>query len=189
MNASDPEKNFWGDINVPFALSGIPGRMTRTMGYGPSRDNNEPIVDIRPRVEASGEEEDACPFGQVFLDDTQWKIRGGPLVAGEDVYAIDDEDFSVGSDIDTLYWIEVSFEANADIAAERLFGGILSSSTPAWNSGASYPDQTVPTGADPTGEAIIPIGRLIVTDGVPSFSPARGCGTITVSHCPGSVTH
>ena len=117
-------------------------------------------------------------------------IRGGVVYAGPNVYSIDPFEINLSIARDDLVWLRVAIEANA--ADGVLLPGIESSTTPTWNTGSSYPPQNVPTADDPSGTAIIALGRLVVdtsggTPGTASFTP-ESCGPATVNHCPGTLS-
>ncbi len=126
-------------------------------------------------------------FCEIFEDDGDWYIRGGAITAGADSHQIDDFQFSVATDADYLVWIDIDVVANT--ADDVLLPGLESSSGAAIVTGASYPDADIPEAPTGNGTAIIPLGRMVIVDGVPTFSPAGNCSPIQVGHCPGSLTY
>jgi len=132
-----------------------------------------------------------CIFGQIVpvpdTDPQEYAMRGGIIHCGVNNWNIADETIDTSSDLDTLIWIAVSCTVNTDDDGELLLPGIDTGTEPTvWSSGASYPANTPPTVAAPTATVILPIGRLIVADGVASLT-ASGCGNFTITHCAGTV--
>ena len=159
------------------------------MRYGPRKDNNEPVVDILAEPGVVGPAPEECPFGSIWLDGAQWKIRGGVVIVGGTPYDFADVNFTPAGTNVTLCWVSAAFEANS--ADGRLFSGIESSTAPTFGSGtvaAGYPAPTIPTNIDPSGVAIIPLGRLVVDAGTPTFVSSGICGYISVGHCPGTIS-
>jgi hypothetical protein len=96
--------------------------------------------------------------------------------------------FPLGTDGEFLIWIEVGVTCNSE--DDLPLPGLLTSTEPTWETGTlagGYPDTIQPDGTTPTGTAIIAIGTLTVTDGLPSWEPA-GCGNITLGYCPTNIS-
>ena len=155
--------------------------------YGPRKDNNEPIVEITPRPVEGGEATSTCGFGSIYREDGDWYLRGGVVSAGPDNHEIDDQTFSVGTDLEHYLWLSMDITANT--ADGVLLPGIESSVAPTLPipNGAAYPSSGIPTAAAPTKTIIIPLGLLTIEDGVPSYRHDGECSPITVSHCPGQI--
>ena len=138
-----------------------------------------------------------CPFGQITTwvegagDEAATKtgIKGGVVYAGDKVWNVSNKELNLEATGTFLVWLEISVTANVE--DEVLLPGLKTSTEPVWkqvgSSGGNYPDQTIPTAPAGTGKAIVAIGLLTIKDGVAKLSPT-GCGTIYVSHCPGSLT-
>jgi hypothetical protein len=140
---------------------------------------------------SSGGGSNFCIFGELVTvpdsDPPEQAIRGGIIHCATNNWFIADEVVSTATDYDLLVWISVACVVNTDDDGELLLPDIASGTEPTtWGSGASYPANTAPTVAAPTATVILPIGRLIVADGVASFVPS-GCGNFTVTHCAGTV--
>ena len=134
-----------------------------------------------------------CPFGQIitWTEDEQSKtgIRGGVVYAGDKVWNVPDMELNLEADGTFLVWLEIGVTANTE--DDVLLPGLETSTEPEWQQVGSddgdYPDQEIPEAPEGTGKAIVAIGLLTIKDGAAKLSPA-GCGTIYVSHCPGSLT-
>lgn len=138
--------------------------------------------------EESTESGGSCQFGSAYQEGEQWYLRGGALTCGPDNYDVPDQTFTAPAEgASFLAWVEVDFEANEEDGV--LLPGILSSSAPQWDNGSAYPDNTVPTSADPTGKCIIPVGRVSTTSGVTSLASTGICNPVVIAHCPGSVSY
>jgi hypothetical protein len=132
-----------------------------------------------------------CIFGETVLvpdtDPQEYAFRGGIIHCGPNNWFVPDEPIDTSSDLDTLIWIAVDCTVNTDDDGEILLPGVETGTEPtSWSSGASYPDNSAPTASSPAATVILPIGRLIVADGIPRLVPA-GCGNFTVTHCAGTV--
>lgn len=171
----------------PFSSVPDPGHTLTQMGYGPFKDNNDPIVESRRRLtEGGGSSETLCQFGQVFDDGGTYKLRGGTVYAGPAIHSI--AHYAVPT-VDGTYklWLAVTAEANE--ADGVLLPGIASSSAAVIDDGVSYPSNFVPTVADPDGDAIVALGELVVsgTGTVFDFTAARSsCGAVVLGYCPGN---
>lgn len=138
-----------------------------------------------------------CPFGSIVsVPDTspvQKVILGGPVICGDDNYTVADYPIDLYSEVDTLLWLEVTFDVATDEDAQIFLPGIAASTgISGWLSGSSYPDNETPTDpADPAGKIILPIGNLVVTipEGATRGNAAfynTGCGPFRVNFCPPS---
>ena len=134
-----------------------------------------------------------CPFGQIVTwveeETVKTGIRGGVVYAGDKVWNVSNKELNLEATGTYLIWLEIGVKANVE--DEVLLPGLKTSTEPEWkqvgSSGGNYPSQTIPTAPAGTGKMIVAIGLLTITDGVAKLSPA-GCGTIQVTHCPGSLT-
>ena len=134
-----------------------------------------------------------CPFGQIvtWVEDETAKtgIRGGVVYAGDKVWNVPNKELNLEATGTFLVWLEIGVTAN--VGDGVLLPGLQTSTTPEWkqvgSDGGNYPDQTIPTAPAGTGKAVVAIGLLTIADGAATLSPA-GCGTIHVTHCPGSLT-
>jgi hypothetical protein len=134
-----------------------------------------------------------CPFGQIvtWVEDETSKtgIKGGVIYAGDKVWNVSNKELNLEATGTFLVWLEIGVTAN--VGNGVLLPGLQTSTVPEWkqvgSDGGNYPDQTIPTAPAGTGKAVVAIGLLTITDGAATLSPA-GCGTIRVTHCPGSLT-
>lgn len=137
-------------------------------------------------IHSTAETATLCPLGSISITGpTEATISGSVVMAGPDLHDIPPHSISTAVDREELLWLDMDITAN--IEDGFLLPGIASTSAPTWGNGASYPPHTIPTSPSAEGTAIIPIGYLVVAGGVPTLYPA-GCGTVTVAHCPGSLT-
>jgi len=134
-----------------------------------------------------------CPFGQIvtWVEDetTKTGIKGGVIYAGDKVWNVPNKELNLEATGTFLIWLEIGVTAN--VGDGVLLPGLQTSTTPEWkqvgSDGGNYPGQTIPTAPAGTGKAVVAIGLLTIADGAATLSPA-GCGTIRVTHCPGSLT-
>jgi len=134
-----------------------------------------------------------CPFGQIvtWVEDETLKtgIKGGVVYAGDKVWNVSNKELNLEATGTFLVWLEIGITAN--VGDGVLLPGLQTSTAPEWkqvgSSGGNYPDQTLPTAPACTGKVIVAIGLLTIKDGAAKLSPV-GCGTIHVTHCPGSLT-
>jgi hypothetical protein len=156
------------------------------------RTANGTTIEVSPVPKiARGASAEICIFGELIpvpdSDPPEQAMRGGIIHCGPNNWFIADEAVDTSTDYDLLVWISVSCVVNTDDDGELLLPGIASGTEPVtWSSGASYPANTPPTVASPSATVILPIGRLVVADGVASFTPS-GCGNFTVTHCAGEI--
>jgi hypothetical protein len=134
-----------------------------------------------------------CPFGQIvtWVEDETLKtgIRGGVVYAGDKVWNVSNKELNLEATGTFLVWLEIGITAN--VGDGVLLPGLQTSTAPEWkqvgSDGGNYPSQTIPIAPAGTGKVIVAIGLLTIKDGAAKLSPA-GCGTIHVTHCPGSLT-
>ena len=134
-----------------------------------------------------------CPFGQIvtWVEDetTKTGIRGGVVYAGDKVWNVPNKELNLEATGTFLVWLEIGVTAN--VGDGVLLPGLQTSTAPEWkqvgSDGGNYPGQTIPIAPAGTGKAVVAIGLLTIADGAATLSPA-GCGTIHVTHCPGSLT-
>lgn len=140
---------------------------------------------------------DTCAFGEVIdtTDPPGKAIRGGLFTCGDKNFNVADKTFSTATDGDWLVQITLTGVTPAhDDDSEIFLPGITTATgTPAWDTktngeGVNYDDTTNPATPGGTGTLVVPIGRLQVIDGVPSFA-ATGCGAITAQQCAGILSH
>jgi len=127
-------------------------------------------------------------FHKIYQDDNDdWFIRGGSVTGGDSVHQVNDKAFSVASDFDHVVWLSISVTANEQ--DNVLLPGLETSSAPSFETGASYPDQTLPTIDTPAGTQIIPLGTLVVESGVPTYTHTGPCSPVQLNHCPGTLSY
>lgn len=152
----------------------------------------------RQLAASAGPATSGCPFGQILKwvegeGDNAVKhaaIRGGVVYAGDKVWNVPDKDLNLDADGEYKVWLSVGVTANTDDDNEVLLPGLETSEEPAWNQGdfsGNYPDVGIPDADDPSGLAIIALGKLTIDSGDASFDPDE-CGSIIVDHCPGSLS-
>ena len=150
----------------------------------------------RQAAASAGAASSGCPFGQIitWVDGegdgatTKTGIRGGVVYAGDKVWNVSDKELNLDADGTYIVWLSVDVTAN--VADDVLLPGLKTSEAPVWDKAAStgsYPDVGIPDKDDPTGRAIVALGKLTISSGSASFKP-DGCGSIFVDHCPGSLT-
>lgn len=116
---------------------------------------------------------------------TAYYLSSGILAAGPDIYNPDPYEIPTGTDTTFLLWLQIDIVAN--IEEGLLLPGIASSTAPTWETGSTYPSQTIPEAPGAEGTAIIPVGRIIVEGGVPIII-SQLCGNVQVTHCPGTLS-
>lgn len=137
----------------------------------------------------------ACPFGEIVT----WAegvpavektgIAGGIVIAGTTTWNFDRHEINLESDGEWLIFLLAPVEVNRDDDGEILLPGVKQGGTkPAWSATASadYPEGTAPSAASGTGEIVLPVGKLVVTDGKATLTPT-GCGGFTITHCAGTL--
>lgn len=142
------------------------------------------------RRSTSGETEpvSSCAFGSVIRVGSGRAVAGGAVTCGATNENLAPYTFSISSTIDTLLWVEVNYLANRDDDEEIFLPGMTSASSVQWGDGSSYPDNDLPTVAIGTGTIIIPIGNLVVEDGVATLV-GSSCGNIFVDQCAGNASY
>jgi hypothetical protein len=136
-----------------------------------------------------------CPFGEIIDvdDETSFSkgIRGGVIFCGDKNFNVKYEGINTAPETnwETLIQIKIAgVEPVTDDDGEIYLPGISTAgSIPVWESRSvetGYDDNTNPPSPSATGTIIIPLGKLTVTAGVPSFEPT-GCGNITIGQCAG----
>lgn len=141
-----------------------------------------------------------CPFGELTAidDETSYTtgIKGGIVHCGDqnfnvEYYGVDTSTTTNSADLISIKLDNIAFSTDDD-ETYILPGVTTSTGTPswevtAWTTGTNYPDNINP--ATPTGTATIyvPLGKLTIADGVPTWEPT-GCGNITINQCGGIVS-
>jgi len=123
-------------------------------------------------------------------------IKGGLIRCGDQNFNVNDYVLDLGTDGTWLVQIELTdIEAATDDDGEIFLPGVITStSTPAWDLKAwtdptDYDANTNPTSpASPTGTIILPVGKLIIADGVPSLRPTA-CGNFLIGQCAGILNY
>jgi len=123
---------------------------------------------------------------------------GDWFITGGGVPAVGNKNFNVprfaisGADDTYLIYIVVNVEVNRSDDGGYFMPDIKTSSDTslvmASTTSASYPANTLPTVATGLGVIHLLVGEVVVTDGVPVFSPT-GCGAFHIFSCEGSLTY
>lgn len=134
-----------------------------------------------------------CPFGElVDLPDDGKAIRGGLVLCGDKNFEVPDNDLNLEAEVDGVVYLELACESNMDDDGEIFLPGIHTSSETDpesfWTFGASYPDNTSPVLVTGLGTIRIPLGSLVIADGVATFTPT-GCGNVTIGQCAGTLSY
>ena len=135
-----------------------------------------------------------CPFGRIYSQTTTseepvttYHLRGGAVSAGPGVWNVFDHEIDCTTDGIFVLWVETDVVANEEDGL--ILPGLASSSVYGIGQGSVYPSQVLPTvESEAAGTSIVPLGSIQITDGIPTLEPS-GCGSITVHHCPGSLTY
>jgi hypothetical protein len=122
-----------------------------------------------------------CPFGYIYNDDGDKILRGGVVTGGVTNHVAGSYTLNMASGDGTWVWLSVSFTANS--ADGVLLAGVATVNSTSYASGASIPNNTIPTALSPNGIIKVPIGYY--QDG--QFIPL-GCGNVNVNHCPGYIS-
>jgi hypothetical protein len=157
------------------------------------------IISIKARSGAGGGGSGPCPFGETTTTDDDPPlpaIRGGLIVCGDKNFAVLNESYSVAADGEWLVQIKLTgITCATDDDGEIFLPGVTTATgDPAWDlkewtTGTDYDDNDNPSSpASPTGEIVLPIGRLKITDGVGKFT-ATGCGNYTIGQCAGILNY
>lgn len=127
-------------------------------------------------------------FCEIFQDgEGDWFLRGGVVTAGVNSHQVDDFQFLASPDGEKLFWLEVAVVANVE--DEVLMPGLASSTMPTVETGSAYAAAEMPVAPTGEGTAIVPLGKVVITDGVPVFSPAGNCSPVQIGHCPGTLSY
>lgn len=125
-------------------------------------------------------------YGRYVDEDGDTYLQGGIVVSGSGSFTLADRkviDATTGpveSDGDILY---VEATVNGYVVDGVLLGG-LTATAAVYDTGASIPNNTLPTASSSTGKKVhIEVGRYTETDFLPS-----GTGHINITFCPGSYT-
>ncbi len=123
-----------------------------------------------------------CPLGSTLDDAGTLKLRGGSVTGGVSNETVSPITLATSVADGTHLWLRVDFTANN--ADDVLLPGVEEISSVTTGSGTTIPDNIIPTMADPTGRIYIDLGSYQGN----VFTPS-GCGNVTLSHCPGSITY
>lgn len=179
-------------------MSNLSARYGNT-ALGEEKSFNRTGVWIKPKTEEGGGGTGVvCPFGRLVTipgSPATQGILGGLIMCGDKNFDVANYELDVGTDGYFVLYITIPCEVNMDDDAELLLSGVKTSSAVSlgagdWTQDAAYPDNTNPTVASAgIGTFIFPIGSITITGGVASgFSPT-GCGSCTVNHCAGTLSH
>ena len=162
------------------------------------------VIPVGGRNGGGGGGSSSCTFGEITTwtegEDTLKGIRGGLISCGDKNFNVANHEVNPATDGDWLVYLEIECESNRDDDDELILSGIKTSSetdpdsfwqTVPYDPGppvTQYPDNTNPTVATGIGTIIIPLGRLVVDDGIMSFTYA-GCGNVTIGQCGGTLSH
>lgn len=132
-------------------------------------------------------------FCTLYQDvDLDWFITGGPVHAGIKNFSVPDFGVDVGTDDEWVVFISVNVEAYRDDGEDYFLTGIKTSSDTTLvmedSTAADYPNNTDPPVSTGLGVIKLPVGRIKVLSGVPSFNPTA-CGGFTVTQCGGSLSY
>lgn len=135
---------------------------------------------------------ETCAFGSITVIDGDKAITGGSINCGPVNFAVDNYTIDATGTSDNLVFIRLDgITANLDDDGVLILPGIAAcSGTPTWELitfGSGYPSNTNFTAPDDNAEVIIPIGRIIVTDGIARFFPET-CGPVTIDQCAGVLS-
>lgn len=149
--------------------------------HGPETDSEDPEMDLLP-----------CPFGRLEMVDGETVILGGPVKAGPANISVPNRPINLTQHGSWNVYVRVSgltFNTSDDekfvLPGIKAYGG-----TTAWDkveSDQDYPDDTLPDTPTGSGEVILPIGVLTVSDGGATLQ-ATGCGPFEVGQCGGVFT-
>lgn len=185
-----------GDYLSQPTISGGPGMRIRRVG-------NQTIISTRRERGGAGGggESSPCSFGSIVsIDDaTAYTkgIRGGLIVCGDQNFNVNYQGLDTDPATNGVWLVQITLsgiECATDDDGEIFLPGVITStSTPAWalvawTAPTDYTPNTNPTGpATPTGTVVIPVGKLTITDGVPSLE-STGCGSVTIGQCAGILS-
>lgn len=123
------------------------------------------------------------PFCKVYVDAPIWRLLGGTITGGIGTETLSSIGLAtVGAEPanGTFHWLIAN--VTATVEDDVLLPGcdLTSVST---DSGATVPNNTIPTASSPTGILNVSLGEWMGG----KFIPA-GCGNLQISHCPGSLS-
>ena len=142
-----------------------------------------------------------CSFGSIISidDETAYTkgIRGGLIVCGDQNFNVEYQGLDTDPSTNGVWLVQITLsdiECAVDDDGEIFLPGVITSTgTPtwalvAWTDPTDYGSNTNPASpAAPTGSVVIPVGKLTITDGVPSLANV-GCGTVTIGQCAGILS-
>jgi hypothetical protein len=141
------------------------------------------------------QDEAPCPFGKIITipnsNPVKRAINGGVIHCGDKTFSIDHWEINLGSTADVLVWFALKCTVNTDDDGELLLSGVKTGSKPTWSHGAfssGYPNSIAPSVKNPQATRILPVGRLTVAGGSPTFEPLD-CGNFVITHCAGDVLY
>jgi len=157
------------------------------------------IYRVRPSASASSPPSPPCPFGELITwteeESIRTGIRGGIVYVGDKNFNIDATALNLETDGTWLVYFEIECESNRDDDGEIILPGIKTTTAETlplqhlvWETGTNYPDNTPPVADIGIGTVIVPLGKLSITDGTPSFEPVS-CGNILIGQCAGVLSH
>ena len=163
------------------------------------RDRSIPVRNGRGG--SSGGTSSPCSFGSIIAidDETTYTkgIRGGLIVCGDQNFNVNYQGLDTDPSTNGVWLVQITLsdiECAVDDDGEIYLPGVITStSTPAWalvawTDPTDYGSNTNPASpAAPTGSVVIPVGKLTITDGVPSLANV-GCGTVTIGQCAGILS-
>lgn len=156
-----------------------------------------------------GESEQDCPFGEIITEGEATKIRGG-LISGGKKTGIGLAGYTIDLSIPGEWLVSVQvtgIKANTDDDKEIILPGLEDiTGTPTWQKKeiiegeqTNYDDNTNFTTPTSEGTAVIPIGRLVITEGAEKEGGGRedgvatlypiACGNIAITQCAGILSH
>jgi len=160
------------------------------------------IYRVRPSASAAPAPV-SCPFGEIITwiegegenAETKTGIRGGVVYVGDKNFNIDATALNLEADGTWLVYFEIECESNRDDDGEIILPGIKTTAAETLpmqhlvrETGTNYPDNTPPAASNGIGTVIVPLGKLSITDGTPSFEPVS-CGNILIGQCAGVLSH
>jgi hypothetical protein len=173
-------------------IRGGPGLRVRNVG------GNTIISRVKSKTPGSSSSASGCSFGEIIdVDDGTYTkaILGGAMLCGDQNFNIENHGIDLTSAGSWLVQITLTGIDPATDDDDEIFlsGVVTASGTPAWGTvtytgSEDYTANTNPATPAGTGTIVIPIGVLVVADGAATLTPV-GCGTITVGHCAGILSH
>jgi hypothetical protein len=139
------------------------------------------------RPDKKKKEDPSCEFGSIISINGDSAIIGGVVYAGDKVWNVAPQPI-FGSSGSFLVWLEIGVTVNSEDGFA--FPGLKTSTAPIWRNGGlsgGYPDMNQPTGASPTGTAIVAIGSFTIDNGTISFTPTS-CGDVKINYCPTNLS-